>query len=79
MDEKEKKQAEEERINRLVEEILKNGDVKTVFDVEEKLKQSFGKVIQGMLEAEMSEQLGHNKYEHTNEQKDTEMAQAKRL
>lgn len=70
MDEKEKKQAEEERINRLVEEILKNGDVKTVFDVEEKLKQSFGKVIQGMLEAEMSEQLGHNKYEHTQEHKE---------
>lgn len=45
MDEKEKKQAEEESMNRLVEEILKNGDIKTVFDVEEKLKKSFEKVI----------------------------------
>ena len=38
-------------MNKLVKEILKNGDVKTVFDVESKLKQSFGKVIQTMLEA----------------------------
>ena len=41
--------AEEEAMNKLVKEILKNGDVKTVFDVESKLKQSFGKVIQSML------------------------------
>ena len=48
-------------MNKLVKEILKNGDVKTVFDVESKLKQSFGKVIQSMLE-EMNEHLGHKKY-----------------
>lgn len=45
-------------MNKLVKEILKNGDVKTVFDVESKLKQSFGKVIQSMLEEEMNEHLG---------------------
>ena len=50
MEEKERKIAEEEAMNKLVKEILKNGDVKTVFDVESKLKQSFGKVIQSMLE-----------------------------
>ena len=44
MEEKERKIAEE-AMNKLVKEILKNGDVKTVFDVESKLKQSFGKVI----------------------------------
>lgn len=50
MEEKERKIAEEEAMNKLVKEILKNGDVKIVFDVESKLKQSFGKVIQSMLE-----------------------------
>ena len=65
MQEKEKNIAEEEAMNKLVKEILKNGDVKAVFDVESKLKQSFGKIIQSMLEAEMEEQLGHKKYEYT--------------
>lgn len=69
MEEKERKIAEEEAMNKLVKEILKSGDVKTVFDVESKLKQSFGKVIQSMLEAEMTEHLGHNKYEYSQENK----------
>lgn len=56
-------------MNKLVKEILKNGDVKTVFDVESKLKQSFRKVIQSMLEAEMDEHLGHEKYEYSKENK----------
>ena len=68
MEEKERKIAEEEAMNKLVKEILKNGDVKTVFDVESKLKQSFGKVIQSMLE-EMNEHLGHEKYEYSRENK----------
>lgn len=70
MEEKEKNLAEEEAMNKLVKEILKNGDVKTVFDVEDKLKKSFGKIIQSMLEAEMTEHLGHSKYEYTKENKD---------
>ena len=70
MSEKEKQLVEEEAMNKLVKEILKNGDVKTVFDVETKLKQSFGKVIQSMLEEEMKEHLGHEKYEYTKENKD---------
>ena len=60
---------EEEAMNRLVQEILKSGDVKTIFDIESKLKKSFGKVIQSMLEAEMTEHLGHNKYEYSKENK----------
>lgn len=68
MEEKEKI-AEEEAMNKLVKEILKNGDVKTVFDVESKLKQSFGKVIQSMLEEEMNEHLVHEKYEYSKENK----------
>lgn len=70
MEEKEKNLAEEEAMNKLVKEILKNGDVKTVFDVEDKLKKSFGKIIQSMLEAEMTEHLGHGKYEYTKDNKE---------
>lgn len=69
MEEKERKIAEEEAMNKLVKEILKNGDVKTVFDVESKLKQSFGKVIQSILEEEVNEHLGHEKYEYSKENK----------
>lgn len=57
-------------MNKLVREMLKDGDVKTAFDVEEKLRKSFGKVIQSMLEAEMEEHLGREKYEHQNDNKD---------
>ncbi len=67
---KEERNIEEEAMNKLVKEILKNGDVKTVFDIESKLKKSFGKVIQSMLEAEMTEHLGHNKYEYSEENKE---------
>ena len=70
MEEKQTNIAEEEAMNKLVKEILKNGDIKTVFDVESKLKQSFGKVIQTMLEAEMTEHLGHNKYEYSQDNKE---------
>lgn len=68
--EEKRKSAEDEIMDNLVKELLKNGNVKTVFDVEEKLKNSFGKVIQCMLEAEMSEHLGHNKYEYSKENKE---------
>ena len=70
MEEKERNIAEEEAMNKLVKEILKNGDVKTVFDIESKLKKSFGKVIQSMLEAEMTEHIGHDKYEYSKENKE---------
>lgn len=70
MEEKERNVTEEEAMNKLVKEILKNGDVKTVFDIESKLKKSFGKVIQSMLEEEITEHLGHNKYEYSKENKE---------
>lgn len=70
MEEKARQTAEDEAIANLAKEILKNGDVKTVFDVQEKLKKSFGKIIQEMLEAEMTEHLGHEKYEYTKENKE---------
>ncbi len=57
-------------MNNLVKAVLKSGDVKTVFDVEEKLKKSFGKGIQNMLEAEMTQHLSHDKYEYSKENKE---------
>ena len=68
--EEKRNSAEDEAMNNLVKAVLKSGDIKTVFDVEDKLKKSFGKIIQEMLEAEMTEHLGHDKYEHTKENKD---------
>lgn len=68
--EEKRNSAEDEAMNNLVKAVLKSGDVKTVFDVEDKLKKSFGKIIQEMLEAEMTEHLGHDKYEYTKENKD---------
>ena len=44
--------------------MMKSGNVKTAFDVEEKLRKSFGKVIKSMLEAEMDQHLGNDKYKH---------------
>lgn len=65
-----KNEEEDELMNKLVKEVLKNGDVKTAFDVEEKLRKLFGKVIQSMLEAEMDEHLGREKYEHKEDEKE---------
>ena len=59
-----KKDEEDELMERIAREMLKNGDVKTAFDVEEKLRKSFGKIIKSMLEAEMENHLGNEKYKH---------------
>ena len=61
---------EEELYKKFAKEIMKRGDVKTAFDVEEKLRKSFGKIIQEMLEEEMKEHLGREKYEHKEDGKE---------
>ena len=53
-----------------LEEMIKNGNVKSAFDVEEKLRKSFGKIIKSMLEAEMDEHLGTEKYKHQENKED---------
>ena len=58
------KNEEDELLERIAREMMKSGDVKNAFDVEEKLRKSFGKIIKSMLEAEMDEHLGNNKYKH---------------
>ena len=58
------KNEEDELMEKLAKEMIKNGDVKSAFDVEEKLRKSFGKIIKSMLEAEINEHLGNEKYKH---------------
>lgn len=64
------KNEEDELMERIAKEMLKNGDVKTAFDVEEKLRKSFGKIIKSMLEAEMDNHLGNEKYKHQEEKQE---------
>ena len=61
---KRERNEEAELLERIAKEMMKSGDVKTAFDVEEKLRKSFGKVIKSMLEAEMDQHLGNHKYKH---------------
>lgn len=61
---------EDELLERIAKEMLKSGDVKTAFDVEEKLRKSFGKIIKSMLEAEMDNHLGNEKYKHEETKQD---------
>ncbi len=58
------KDEEDELLEKLAKEMMKNSSITSAFDVEEKLKKSFGKIIQSMLEEEMNEHLGREKYEH---------------
>ena len=67
---KQNQSEEDELMERLAKEMIKSGDVKTAFDVEEKLRKSFGKVIKSMLEAEMDEHLGNEKYKHQDNKED---------
>ena len=64
------KNEEDELMERIAREMLKNGEVKTAFDVEEKLRKSFGKIIKSMLEAEMDNHLGNEKFKHNEEKQD---------
>ena len=67
--EKEKELTQDEMISQLAKKIVKEKNVKNIFDAQEVLKKSFGKILEEMLEAEFSTQLGHEKYEYTNEPK----------
>lgn len=61
---------EDELLERIAKEMIKNGDIKSAFDVEDKLRKSFEKIIKSMLEAEMDEHLGNNKYKHEDNKQD---------
>ena len=46
----------------IVSELIKTYDIKTAKDIQEALKDLLGETLQDMLEAEMNEHLGYEKY-----------------
>jgi len=54
----------------IMQQIIQQYDVKTVDDIQNALKDLLGGTIEEMLEAELDETLGYEKYEATEEQKD---------
>lgn len=59
-----KEQVSQER-NELIKKLIKEFDVKTVKDVESVLKDMFAPMLQNMLEAELDDHLGYERYERT--------------
>ena len=53
----------------LIREFINQNNITTAKDIEEALKNMFKDTLQEMLEAEMTTQLGYNKYEYTDEAK----------
>ena len=58
----------EER-KKLIKEFINQNNITTAQDIQEALKNMFKDTLQEMLEAEMTAQLGYNKYEYTDEVK----------
>ena len=58
----------EER-KKLIKEFINQNNITTAKDIEEALKNMFKDTLQEMLEAEMTTQLGYDKYEYTDESK----------
>ena len=51
----------------IVSELIKTYDIKTAKDIQEALKDLLGETLQDMLEAEMNEHLGYEKYTRDDE------------
>lgn len=54
---------------KLIKEFINQNNITTAKDIEEALKNMFKDTLQEMLEAELTTQLGYNKYEYTDEAK----------
>lgn len=63
-----KERISEER-KKLIKEFINQNNITTAKDIEEALKNMFKDTLQEMLEAEMTTQLGYEKYEYTDENK----------
>ena len=53
----------------LIKNLISEFDLKTAADVQDMLKEIFAPVLQDMLEGEMDDHLGYDRYEHTEEAK----------
>ncbi|WP_129407801.1 IS256 family transposase [Marinitoga lauensis] len=65
-----RKKREESNIEKLAKLIARDPEVKTMKDVHEKLKELMGPIIQEILEAELEEELGYEKYDKENKMTD---------
>lgn len=63
--------AKHERISeerkKFIQEFINQNNITTAKDIEESLKNMFKDTLQEMLEAELTTQIGHEKYEYTDE------------
>ena len=64
---KHQKISEERR--KFLQEFIAQNNINTAQDIQEALKDMFKDTLQEMLEAEMTTQLGYNKYEYTDDAK----------
>ena len=53
----------------LISKLMEENEIKNLSDIHEALKDLLGNTIEGMLEAELDEELGYEKYEQTAEPK----------
>ncbi|BBE30376.1 IS256 family transposase [Tepiditoga spiralis] len=65
-----KEEKEESNIEKLARLIARDPEVNTIKDVYEKIKELVGPLIQGMLEAELEDELGYGKYDKENKKTD---------
>lgn len=64
-----RKETISEERKKLIKEFINQNNITTAKDIEEALKNMFKDTLQEMLEAEMTNQLGYEKYEYTDEEK----------
>lgn len=53
-----------------IKQFIKENNLKTTADVQEALKEMFGKTLQKMLEAELKNELGYSRYDYRNKKTD---------
>ncbi|BBE30399.1 IS256 family transposase [Tepiditoga spiralis] len=70
MERRKKEEKEESNIEKLARLIARDPEVNTIKDVYEKIKELVGPLIQGMLEAELEDELGYGKYDKENKKTD---------
>ena len=63
-----KKEERSEGKKQIISELLEEYDIQSAEDIQAALEDLLGPVIQSMLKGEMSEHLGHEPYERSDEQ-----------
>jgi transposase-like protein len=53
-----------------IKQFIKEGNLKTAQDIQNALKEMFGKTLETMLESELENELGYSKYDYKSKQTD---------